>query len=332
MRIAVINESHPTYNLATHRMLNLFSREGHEVLYSPHADMWSCRCDKAYVSIIFTWNLPEAVQDIRNLLAAGVEVEVGGPAATALPKYIESTGVKPHIGLDQRFEHVSGDDYKATFTSRGCPRACKFCIVKDMEGRQMIEYEDYPIPTGDNPYVCDNSILMTSWEHQVRMVERLKEIRNLDLNSGFDDRIFVKNMERYYALYKQLHMEAWRFAYDKPEQRKPVGLIAEFLHDKGVDYRRITVFCLVGYETTFQVSRERLQYLVDIGVSPYPMRYRPLTSVDKHYTPPGWNSKDMAMLFGYYGVPWRWRTCAWEEYQVDYKAGAISNVVERMEL
>lgn len=319
VRIAIINESYPAYNLATDKMSNFFS-QGHEVLFSSRADLWSARCDRAYISVIFTWDLPNAVQDIKNLVDAGVEVEVGGPAATALPQYIESqTGVLPHVGLDGRFEHVHGNEYRAVFTSRGCPRACGFCIVQQMEGREMIEYEDYPVPVGSNPYVCDNNILLTSWEHQVRMVERLKDVRNLDLNSGFDDRIFIRDPERYYNLYRNLRLEAWRFAYDKVEQREPIKECAEFLHGKGIDYRRIIVFCLVGYDTTMAESQERLQYLVDIGVSPYPMRYRPLDSVVRNYTPPGWKYGDMEMLFGYYGVPFVWRTIKWEEYSKDFK-------------
>lgn len=320
MRIAIINESYPAYNLASDRMRNFFGAQGHEVLFSPRADLWSAGCDRAYFSVIFTWDLPNTVQDINNLVKAGVEVEVGGPAATALPQYIESqTGVVPHIGLDQRFEHVPGDEYQAVFTSRGCPRACGFCIVQQMEGRKMIEYEDYPVPVGVNPYVSDNNILLTSWEHQVRMVERLKDVRNLDMNSGFDDRIFINDPERYYNLYKKLHLEAWRFAYDKPEQREPIKECAEFLHGKGIDYRRIIVFCLVGYDTTLAESQERLQYLVDIGVSSYPMRYRPLDSVIRNYTPPGWENGDLEMLFGFYGVPWRWRTIKWAEYTRNFK-------------
>jgi len=331
MKVAVVNSSPTAYNLASHRIANYHRALGDQVevidgtgLFLP--EVWES--EKFYFSCIFTWDLPAMVDAVSLVLDRGATVEVGGPAATALPGYIkEQTGVEPFVGLDSRFEHVGGDDYRAVFTSRGCPRACGFCIVQEMEGRKMIEYEDYPIPVGKNPYVCDNNVLLTSWKHQVRMVERLKQVRNLDLNSGFDDRIFIRDPEKYYQLYSQLHLEAWRFAYDSPEQKEPIKACAEFLHGKGIDHRRIIVFCLVGYNTSLEESRERLQYLVDLEVSPYPMRYRPLDSVSKTYTPPGWEKGDMDFLFGYYGVPWKWRSVRWEEYKGNYKPGTSQDQI-----
>jgi hypothetical protein len=248
-------------------------------------------------------------------------IEIGGPAATALPDYIrQHTGIEPAQGLDARFEHVPGDDYQMVFTSRGCPRACEFCIVQAVEGRKMIEYSQFPIPVGENPWVGDNNILATSWEHQQLVVDKLHRVRNLDINSGFDDRIFVKDPEKYWGLYSQLKLERWRFAYDKPEQKEPLTHVVNFLHSKGVKYSQISVFCLVGWPgTTFEEGKEKLQYLVDIDTSPYPMRYRPLDCLTRDYTPPGWNPEDMNALFNYYGVPWFWRKYEWENFKTNFK-------------
>lgn len=281
--------------------------------------MWSLQCDRALFSAIFTWDLVSLCQDVNLLKQAGVKVEIGGPAATAIPQYIvEQTGLIPKCGLDERFEYIKGKFF-ATFTSRGCPRNCDFCLVPRLEGRKMIEYSDFPIPVGKNPFVCDNNILATSWEHQEMVVEKLKHVRNIDFNSGFDDRIFIKNPDKYWRLYSQTKLEAWRFAYDLPEQREPIKACADFLHDKGVDYRRIIVFCLIGFPgQTFKECRERLQYLIDIGTSPYPQRYRPLDSLSHSYAP-GWLNGDPEMLFGYYGVPFIWRSCTWEEFKRKYK-------------
>jgi hypothetical protein len=49
------------------------------------------------------------------------------------------------------------------------------------------------------------------------------------------------------------------------------------------------------------------------------MRYRPLDSLVRDYVPPGWNPKDMEILFGYYNVPWKWRTMKFEEFKQSYK-------------
>jgi len=324
MKVTVINESSSVYNLGAHKIANYCRARGDEVWFAPRADMFGLLCDQAFISTIFTWDIPNTITDIQSLLAAGVKVEVGGPAATVMSDYIlKETGVTVHRGLDARFEHVKGR-YEAVFTSRGCPRGCEFCIVKEMEGTKIVEYEDYPVPVGRRPFVCDNNPLLTSWGHQEKMVARFKHIRKLDLNSGFDDRIFIQDPEKYYHLYSQLKLLCWRFAYDKPEQRPVIKQVADFLHNKGVSYRDIIVFCLAGFDTTFEQARERLQYLVDIGVSPYPMRYRPLDSLEKNYTPPGWVPGSLEHLFGYYGVAERWRKIPWREYNHEYRPQTTS--------
>jgi len=138
VRIAIINSSFPTYNLACHKQLYYYRGQGDEVFFSPRADMWSLQCDRALLSAIFTWSLPTLCRDANLLKEAGVKVEIGGPAATAMPQYIvEQTGIDPKYGLDDRFEHIKGKFF-ATFTSRGCPRNCAFCLVPKLEGRQIV--------------------------------------------------------------------------------------------------------------------------------------------------------------------------------------------------
>jgi len=315
MKIAVINESGTVYNLATDKIKVYHQALGDTVVSSKRADAWAMECDKAYLSAIFTWDLPRLVQDAQRLKSKGIAIEIGGPAATAMSDWVKaSTGIDPHKGTDERFEFVKGT-FPTTFTSRGCPRSCGFCLVQYIEGHKMIEYPDFNIPVGKNPWVCDNNILSTSWEHQLMVVDRLKEVRNLDFNSGFDDRIFIKDPEKYWDLYRNLHLECWRFAYDKPDQIGPVTDCVRFLAKKGVNYRKIIVFCLVGWpDQTFKEAQEKLQYLVDIECSPYPMRYKPLNAMTKDAVAPNWTNADLNLLFSFYGVPYKWRKGNWEQY------------------
>ena len=321
MKIAVISASSPeVYNLGARKIEAKFKQEGHEVEYENRAGLRSLQADRAYVSAIFTWDLPRLIHDVRLLKEHGVIVEIGGPAATAMHELIfEQTGIRPFLGIDPRFEFVKGD-FEMVFTQRGCPRACTYCIVSTVEGRKIIEYDDFNVPVGVNPKVGDNNILCTSWRHQEIFVDKLKGVHNLDINSGFDDRIFVTDMTKYWNLYSQLQTESWRFAYDKPEQKVPLKTCVDFLHAQGVGYRDITVFCLVGFDgISFEESREKLQYLIDIGTSPYPQRFRPFDTVMRNVTPAGWKDNDLNLLFGYYGVPRKWRSATWQQYLEDLK-------------
>ncbi len=89
----------------------------------------------------------------------------------------------------------------------------------------------------------------------------------------------------------------------------------EFLHNKGVSYRFIDVYCLIGFPgQAFDECLEKLKYLIEIGCSPYPMRFRPLDSVKEHYTPPGWEPKMTDKLFAWGGAQ-KWRTTSWEDFK-----------------
>ena len=324
MKIAVINCSSDVYNFATAKMVNKFRTEGHEVFVSSHADMWASRCERAYLSAIFTYDLPELVIDAKNLQMAGVEVEIGGPGPTALPQYVmEKTGITPHVGLDERFEHIPGDNYELVFTSRGCVRKCPWCLAWRIEPDHK-EYDEFPIPTGKTPKISDNCILATTERHQRLVVEKLKDIRRLDINSGFDCRFFT---EEHYQLYSQLHLDCWRLAFDSMGVEKDFARAVGILKNHGVDYRRIIVYVLINFPgTTFEESVYRLEKTRDLGCSPYPQRFMPLNSVDaRNFIAPGYDKEELERLRLYWLNPFAWRTCTFDEFKRKFKPGMDNN-------
>lgn len=321
MQIAIVNSSPSVYNLAVHRIADYHRQQEDEVtiingsgFFLP--ETWDA--DKYYFSCIFTYDLPDMVKGINLIKQREVEVEVGGPAATGMPGYIESqTGIKPHRGLDERFEHTMGD-FKMTFTSRGCIRRCPWCNVHKVEPNR-IEYKDFSIPVGRNPFIGDNCILATSWEHQKLVVERMKDVRSLDINSGFDCRLFT---EEHYQLYSKLHLEAWRLAFDSMIVEKDIERAVGILKKHDVDYRRILVYCLIGFPgTTFEECVYRLEKTHALGCSPYPQRYMPLDSVDaRHFVAPGFGDEQLEILRTYWCNPWAWTRVPWKEYIKSYKS------------
>ena len=317
MKIAVLNVSYPIYNLATEKIVNFHRARGDEVYAGSASDFFCLNVDKAYLSAIFTWDLPRLVGDANLLKRRGIEIEIGGPAATAMPQYIvDKCGITPFVGLDGRFEHVPGA-YQMVFTSRGCIRRCPWCVSHLIEPENR-EYDDFPIPVGKNPFIGDNCLLATSWEHQKLVVERMKKVRNLDINSGFDCRLFT---EEHYQLYSRLHLEAWRLAFDSMGVESAFERAVAILKNHDVDYRRILVYVLINYPgTTFEQCVYRLEKVRELGCSTYPQKFAPLVTVKaRDYIAPGFEKEKVDMLRAYWCNPFAWRTVTWEEFKSKYK-------------
>jgi hypothetical protein len=316
--IAVINCS-SVYNLGAKKIEKYHRDRGlDQVFPSNSVNMWSLRCEKAYLSAIFTTDLNRLCEEANKLKSAGVEVEIGGPAPTAMPGYVEKQcGIKPHVRLDNRFECVKGN-FSMSFTSRGCPNHCPWCIVPKIE-IEAIEYHDFAIPVGNNPIISDNNILATSVEHQQLVVKRLRGVRNLDINSGFEAALFNQDS---YKLYSKLELKCWRTAFDTMDVENDFVRTVNILKRHGVGYRDIIVYVLIGFPgSTFEDCVYRLEKAQELGCSPYPMLYRPINRIDsRDYVAPGFDPEQLKRLQLYWINPNAWRSCPFEEFQMKYKS------------
>ncbi len=316
MKVAAINCSYfgnkggeTIYNLGVEKIANYHRDLGDEVYVGPWVPMWLQDYDKFYFSVIFTWDIPEMIRQVNMVRDWGKDVEIGGPAATFMRKYVHTqTGVEPHRGLDDRFEHVPGN-YELTFTSRGCPHHCPFCGVRKVEP-DLLEYDDFPLA----PMLGDNNILATSWDHQVMVVNKLVNFgREIDINSGFDIRFF---QEKHYELYSKLRLEYWRFAFDTPDVEGDVRRVARIMEDAGLDRHQVTFYCLIGFPgTTPEECHYRLRTIIELGMNPYPMRFTPLNSLKRNYVAPGWNEDLLYRMTMYYVTPYIWKSDTWENFR-----------------
>ena len=318
MKIAVINSSPEVYNLATHRIARYHWGLGDEVaitnggaLFLP--EVW--QAEKAYFSCIFTWDLPAMVTNINLLKDRGVAIEIGGPATTAMPLWVENqTGIKSHVGLDNRFEFVKGD-FKMSYSSRGCRNKCLWCAVPRTEPF-CVEYDDFNIPVGEHPQLNDNCILNTSLEHQKLVVEKLKDVLSVDINSGFEAALFT---EEAYKLYSQLHLARWRLAFDSMKVEKEFERATAILRNHGIRYSAISTYVLIGFPgTSMGENIYRLEKTRELGCTPYPQRYVPLNSLKHKYTAKGFDNFELERLRSYWVSANVWRTCTFEQFKVNY--------------
>ena len=322
--VAIVNSSYfgmkpgdTIYNLGVERIAQFHRLRGDVVISGSWNPMEMRGADKFYFSCIFTWDLPALIRQVCMVRAWGKEVEIGGPAATFMHKYIHTqTGIEPHSGLDDRFEHIPGD-YQLTFTSRGCPHKCMFCGVKKVEP-VALEYDDFPLA----PMIGDNNILATSWEHQELVVNKLSTLGGeIDINSGFDVRFF---QEKHKKLYSKLKLAYWRFAFDTMEVEPDVRRVAAMMRANGLDRHQVTVYCLIGFPgQTVEECLYRLQTIIELGLNPYPMRFWPLNSLDRKYIAPGWTEELLYRMSMYFQTPYLWMADSWENFKPGKKILAV---------
>lgn len=304
LKASIFNTSTAYYNHGTHALAYFLESQGWQVeQFTNQPDLFNFGADLFCFSAIFTWDLPRLAEWVNRVKDFG-EVWIGGPAPSAMPKYVEQmTGIKPFVGFDTRFENQPGY-YKITRTSRGCPVGCSFCIVPKIDGKAMIEYSDFPIA----PVVMDDNILACSVKHQEKVIGRLlsQEYRSVDLQSGFEPSYFDQDA---FDRFSRLPMKFWRLAFDTISEEKPVMEMMRLLREAGIeDSRRIRVYCLSGNEP-FEQCHHRAEKIIEWGGEPHVQALIPLNALEKKPVVQsrfGWTEQKLTD-FGRYYNRWLWR-------------------------
>lgn len=244
--------------------------------------------DTAFLSVVFSWNLSDAYQRAVFLRAQGYKVQAGGPAVSFDPEYLQDVA---DIGgeVDALLHH----NPQATFTSRGCIRKCKFCIVPVIEG-DLVELDDWPA----RPIICDNNLLACSRKHFDRVIDRLKSVPQVDFNQGLDARLLTSYHAERLA---ELNLRCVRLAWDHTGGESLFRRGFERLTKAGIRLGKIRVYCLIGYEDTPEDALYRLETIWSLGAFPNPMRYQPLNAVRKNqYVAPSWTEAELKRYMRYW--------------------------------
>ena len=244
--------------------------------------------DTAFLSVVFSWDLAEAYQRAVWLGLQGYKVRAGGPAVLYNPEYLSGVA---EIGGDVPALNRHNPD--ATFTSKGCIRKCKFCLVPLSEG-PLVELEDWE----PKPIVCDNNLLACSKSHFDRVIDRLKPIKKIDFNQGLDSRLLTK----YHAdRIRELNIEYVRLAWDDTRYERQFRKALQTLWDAGIPRSRIYVYVLIGFNDDPEDALYRLQSVRDTRCRPCPMRYQPIDALKRNsYVHPNWTNKQLKRYMRYW--------------------------------
>lgn len=272
-KAAVVNCSHPHYNLGAAKLSNWLRSEGWIVQeFGGDPGMFGVGFDLVALSVIFTWHATIA-REIAWRVSGSSEVWCGGPGIFRLLKWWKAeTGLDAHEGLDHRFDRQAGT-YRMTFASRGCPVGCHFCIVPKLEGKEFTYDMDF-VPA---PILCDNNLSALPISFQEHIIRRYIQTgtRLLDANSGFEPQYFDNDT---YERWRGILRGPWRFAFDMmPEWRNVKAMMAIL---KDVSSRNKQVYCLIGNEP-IDTCYERAMKIIEWGGEPYCQPYMALDTLDK---------------------------------------------------
>lgn len=224
----------------------------------------------AYISVVFSWLLPEAYQRAIWYKAQGLKVRAGGPAlfVNTNKKYLEEVA---EIGGD--VDAITHHNPMATVASRGCPVGCSFCIVPRMEGKTFTLIWDF-VP---RPILCDNNLSALPIDFQEFIIRRYQETGTplLDANSGFEPRTFDEDC---YHRWRGINRGPWRFAFDEMEEEEEVKRTMTILRNEPASDKR--VYVLIGNEP-MAACYERIIKVIEWGGEPHCQPIMTLNTLQK---------------------------------------------------
>jgi len=222
-----------------------------------------------YLSIAFTWMLPEARKRALWYGMNGYRVRAGGPALFTRKDFF---GGAAEVGGDFP-DAISRHHPQATIASRGCPVGCWFCIVPKMEGREFTLLPDFPV----RPVLCDNNLSALPIAYQKYIVGRYQEggVPLLDANSGFEPKTFTDEV---YAIWKPINRGPWRYAYDESGERDDVERVMRML--KAESPKRKRVYVLIGNEPQ-EACLTRIREVIAWGGEPHVQPYMKLNALER---------------------------------------------------
>ena len=248
--------------------------------------------DKVYMSKVFSFT-PD-----YDLPIYAKEIEKGGTGYC-----IETVNGKEifhkerNKNLPDEIEHIYPDyslypeqtkDTAYGFLTRGCPRGCNFCIVKDKEGlcsHKVANLSEF-WNGQKNIVLCDPNILACKeWKDLLQQL--IDSNAKVDFNQGLDIRMMTEEKAE---MLSQIPIKAIHFAWDRYEDKDLIEPKFKTFREKStIRQRDLQVYVLIGDKQRKVTDEDlyRIYWLRDNGYAPYVMIY------DKYELPRSHELKDL---------------------------------------
>ena len=257
-------------NLALMKLSAYHKARGDHVVFQKGLQYPLFDYDRAFLSCIFHQNADKA----RDLIAAMDNIVFGGSGF--LPDF--------NIKLGSDIEHTLPDydlygvNFSMGFTSRGCFRKCKWCIVPTKEGRiqDHAPISEFLDPRHDRILLLDNNYQSSpKWRENLDFIEThdLKVNFNQGLDMRLVDREFAEALAsvKYYDW--QFKSRRLHFAFDTMAIEPKIEKGLEILETAGIAPHRLMFYILIGFNTTPEQDLYRIEKVTEWGSLPYVMNY-----------------------------------------------------------
>lgn len=296
MKVALFDVDSKIPNLALMKLATHHKRKGDTV--EPYSPLEKHFYDKIYASKIFNFSDGSMLDpDVMDIAGTGWDM------ARELPEEVET--LPPDYSL-YNYPHNIG------FTMRGCRLRCSFCVVPEKEGKpkSSARMDDiWTQRTSNFVVLLDNDFFGNPEWH-----ERIDEIKHYELRVNFSQGLNIRNLKIEQAkaiasvrfsningTKKQVH-----FAWDDPRHEKLIHKGIATAVAGGIKPHQMAFYVLVGYHSTPEEDRHRVEVLRDYGCDPYVM---PFNKADAYQAA-------FARWVNHKAV---FKTVPWEQYQKSQK-------------
>lgn len=275
MKIGLIDvDGHHFPNIPLMKLSAWHKKNGDSVeWYNP---MFCGKMDIVYMSKVFSFT-----DDYPFPIYADKIIKSGSDYAIKIVDGKKVYNKSADVNLPYEIEHIFPDyslypdltkDTAYGFLTRGCPRNCEFCHVGIKEGKCSVKVADLSeFWNGQkNIVLCDpNLIACKDWKN---LLQQLIDSRAyIDINQGIDIRLMTEEKAE---IISRLKIKNIHFAWDRYNEKDVIlPKLQMFKSITNWNYRKMTVFVLVNFDTTFEQDLERVYTLRDIEFNPYIMVY-----------------------------------------------------------
>lgn len=278
MKIGLIDvDGHNFPNLPLMKLSAWHKQQGDTVeWYEPLTNWMNEPFDKVYMSKVFSFT-----PDYQYYVNAKEVIKGGSGYCISLVNGKEVYDKSKDIQLPYEVEHIYPDyflypmltkDTAYGFMSRGCPRGCDFCHVEAKEGRKAYKVADLSEFWKDQKNIVLLDANLTACKEWRDILQQLIDSKAyVDFSQGLDIRLMTDEKAE---MIKRIKIKNIHFAWDRYEDKdKILPKFERFKEITGYSYRKMTVYVLCNFNSTFEQDLERIYTLRDLGYSPFVMLY-----------------------------------------------------------